>query len=252
MTHIPPHHHLVDFYDGPLDRRTRPIFEGILTNGDWHHGVPSRNESGNGGVIWSYAHRWPIGCPRYVLTRGEPNVARWRTITREEFRAGERAEAAWRSWTKFLNPFPFAGDIALYAREAAEGKGVDDEKLLLLVASQAVAATRLREGATVNFLYGETVPEQYDYLCDVRGNLQVRLRPGRARWFQPGPDVYTDYPVSYQWIPRIRNTSELLAKGPLTVVPADRVNDIHAGRIEQLRRVAEEHLNSREGEPVHA
>lgn len=252
MTHVPPHHHLVDFYDGPLAGRTRPIYEGILTNSGWHHGVPSRNESGNGGVIWSYAHRWPTGCPRYVLTPGEPNTAHWRPISREEFRAGEHAEADWRSWGKTLNPFPFAGDVALYAREAAERKGVDDDKMLLLVASQAVAATRLREGANVSFLYGETIPERYDYLCDVRGNLQVRLRPGRARWFQPGPDVYSDQPTHYQWIPRIRNTSELLAKGPLTVVPTDRINDAHTARIDRLRQVAEAHLASRENELVRA
>jgi hypothetical protein len=243
VNHIPPHHQLVDFYDGPLAGRTRPIYEGILANDGWHHGVPSKNETGNGGVIWSYGHRWPTGCPRYVLTRGEPNTARWRPITDEEFRAGEHAEAAWRSWVKVLHPFPFAGDVALYAREAAERKGITDKKVLLLVASQAVAATRLREGASITFVFCDTIPEHYDYVCDVRGNLQVRLRPGRARWFQPGPDVYSDHPTHYQWIPRVRNTSELLAKGPLTVVPADRINAAHAVRLDGLRQAAERFLS---------
>jgi hypothetical protein len=237
--HIPPHHYAVAFRGGPLHGKIRPIYDKTFEHKGWRHGVPSKGESGNGGVIWSYAHRWPTGCPRYVLTPGDPITAEWRPITDAEFEAGEAAEAAWRHWEKVLRPFEFAGDVAFHARKTAERKGVTDPKMLRLVADNAVVAFRHFDQLRLeSFLAGATIPDEVRYVGDARGNMHVRVEPGRARWFQPAPDAYTAYPDRHVWIPPIRNTSTLLAKGPLTVVSHDFITLADRVKLDALRALA--------------
>lgn len=240
METIPAHHYVVLFRDGPLDGQILPIYEKVLAEPGWRHGVPSKGETGNGGVIWSYAHRWPVRCPRYVLTieEGKPVQAHWRTITQEESDRGEFDEATWRSWLRTLHPYPYVGGVAYFARKEAERKGLDDPKTLHIVASNAVAACRQRETGQRSFLIGDRIPDTVTYICDVRGNLHVRVQPGRSQWFQPGRDAYTCYPDRHVWIPPIRLTSALLAKGAVTVVPDESINEVDRLKLDSLRKVA--------------
>ncbi len=246
---VPHRDFLVEYHGGPLDGRTLPVYSRILDEPGWRHGIPSRGETGNGGVIWAHAHRWPVDCPRYVMTV-EPGrlSAEWRGITAAEFDRGEFDEATWRAWQKVLHPFPYHGDTLFFARRAAERKGVDDPATLRLVAGQAVAAARKVLSGQDSYLAGDHIPTEVTYVCDVRGNMQVRVEPDRSKWFQPAPDAYTCYPDGYVWVPPIRYTSALLAKGPLTVVPDEWVSEVHRIKLDELRTQAVNHRNTRENE----
>ncbi len=238
--HIPPHHYVVAFRGGPLDGRIRPIYDKTYEHEGWRHGVPSRGETGNGGVIWSYAHRWPTACPRYVLSPGDPITAEWRPITDAEFDEGQELEAQWRHWVKVLHPLSYAADAAFFARKSAERRGVTDPDMLYLAGCQAVIAMRRRysRNALESYMKGDAVPDAVQYLCDVRGNLQVRLFDGRSQWFQPAEDSYTAYPDRHVWIPPVRYTSALLARGPLTVVAHDFITDGDRAKLDTLRNLA--------------
>lgn len=228
---------LVELHDGPLNRRTVAVDRAVLDRPELHHGIhqPSR---GTNGILWSYAHRWPTTCPRYVITPGDHLTAEWRTITDAEAEAGEAAEADHMHWLRVLRPLPYAAGDAFYARRKAQQAGTTDPVALDTAADTAVYLARRRDGASRIMRRGDHVPDSVEFLVDVRGNLQVRLEPHRQLWFQPGPDELTVHPDGESWTPPVRYTNELLRKGILAEPPHGLITETDRKRLDQLRRVA--------------
>ncbi len=230
------HRSVVELEGGPLSGHTIPVLPDVLARPEFHHGIHQPSQGING-ILWSYAHRWPTRCPRYVLTPGSPNTARWRGITDAEYQAGEAAEAAHMHWKRVLHPLPYALDVAFYASQRLREQGVEEDRATRF-ADDAVYLARRRDGADRIFRRGTDVPHDVDYLADVRGNLQVRVGPGREQWFQPGPDDLTIYPDGHIWVPPIRYTSEILRKGPAAAVPRGLITDADEKHLDDLRRLA--------------
>jgi hypothetical protein len=236
VTHNPTRSHVVELVGGPLAGRFIAVDAAVLDRPEFHHGIhqPSR---GTNGMLWSYAHRWPTACPRYVIT-AETNTAQWRTVTDAEYEAGEAAEADHMHWLRVLNPLPYAADEAFYARCKARQAGVTDPAALDTVGDTAVYLARRRDGAGRITRRGHSIPDVVEFVADVRGNLQVRLDPARNAWFQPGQDALTVYPADHVWVPPVRYTSELLRKGPLAEVPHGLITDDDRQRLDLLRKIA--------------